>query len=349
MHPGTSSTINVGVIGCGYWGPNLIRNFHEIPGARVPVVADLREDRLAHIKTMYPEVAITSDYRELLSPSVDAVIVATGVSSHYELARACLLHGKHVLVEKPLTTRSREAAELVELAERQSRILMVGHTFEYNPAVELLRDLVQSGEIGDVYYVNASRLNLGIFQKDINVVWDLAPHDISILLYVLGRQPMSVSARGSHFVQPGIHDVAYLTLHFPDHIFAHVHVSWLDPCKMRRITVVGSKKMVVYDDVESLEKIRIYDKGVNVLPHTDTFGDFQLSYRYGDISVPYIPLTEPLKIECTHFVECIREGKRPRSDGVAGFNVVRILEVAEKSLLNGGMAELLNGHARVEL
>ncbi|MBI4319139.1 MAG: Gfo/Idh/MocA family oxidoreductase [Chloroflexi bacterium] len=341
VQPITDETevVRVGVVGCGYWGPNLIRNFFEIPGSSVEIVADLREDRLTHIKKLYPAVEVTREYGDILDSSVDAVVVSTGASTHFDLAKSALQRRKHVLVEKPLCTTSKQAEELIDLAERYSSVLMVGHTFEYNPAVETLKALVQSAEIGDVYYVNTSRLNLGIFQKDINVLWDLAPHDISILLYVLGMEPVSVSARGSSFVQPGIHDVAYLTLNFPKSVLAHVHVSWLDPCKMRRTTVVGSKKMVVYDDVESLEKIRIYDKGVTVLPHTDTFGDFHLSYRYGDITVPHVPFTEPLKIECCHFLESVRTGQRPRSDGYAGLRVVKTLEMAQKSLLNGGLAE----------
>lgn len=336
------SFVRIGVVGCGYWGPNLIRNFLEIPGALVQMVADLQEDRLVHIKKLYPAVEVTRDYSAILESSLDAVVVATGASTHYQMAKLALIHGKHVLVEKPLATSSRDAEDLVNIARRHDRLLMVGHTFEYNPAVETLKNIIQAAEIGDVYYVNTSRLNLGLFQKDINVLWDLAPHDISILMYVLGTEPETVSARGSSFVQPGIHDVAYLTLSFPKGILAHVHVSWLDPCKMRKITVVGSKKMVVYDDVESLEKIRIYDKGVTVLPHTDTFGDFQLSYRYGDIKVPYVPLTEPLKIECAHFLDCIRAGRRPKSDGYVGSKVVRTLETAQKSLLNGGLAERIS-------
>ncbi len=328
--------VRVAVIGCGYWGPNLIRNFSEIPGACLQLVCDLQQDRLDSIRRLHPRLETSRDTAEVMESSVEAVAIATSVSSHYTLAKQALLSGKHVLVEKPLTTSSEEAMELTAIAEERKLVLMVGHTFEYHSAVEVLKNLIQSGQLGKVYYIYTSRLNLGLFQKDINVVWDLAPHDVSILTYVLGANPTAVSAHGSSFVQPNIHDVAYLTLTFPDDILAHVHVSWLDPCKTRRITVVGSKKMVVYDDIASLEKIMIYDKGVNVLPHTNTFGEFQLSYRYGDISIPYVPFTEPLKLECTHFLDCIREGRRPKSDGRVGYQIVRVLETAQKSLNNGG-------------
>jgi len=244
-----------------------------------------------------------------------------------------------VLVEKPLTANSAEAEDLVEVADRLGLSLMVGHTFEYNPAVEHLRKLIASGELGRIYYLNATRVNLGIFQPDINVVWDLAPHDVSILMFILGMLPVTVSARGGAYVRPKVHDVAYLTLQFPNEVLADVRVSWLDPCKIRRITVVGSKKMVVYDDVEPSEKIKIYDKGVDVPPYSDTFEQFHLSYRYGDITTPAISGAEPLRMECQHFLHCIRTGEQPRSDGRDGLEVVRILEAATRSLLNGGTGE----------
>lgn len=331
--------VKVGVLGAGYWGPKLIRNFQEIPDAEMAMVCDLQEDRLAHIGELYPAIRLTKDYRELLASDVEAVAIATPIPTHYQLAKEALLAGKHVLVEKPLTSNSEQAEELVELAAETGLTLMVGHTFEYNPAVEYLRRLVSSGELGRIYYINATRVNLGIFQPDINVVWDLAPHDVSILMFVLGAVPVNVSARGGAYVQRRIHDVAYLTLHFPDEILADVRVSWLDPCKIRRITVVGSRKMVVYDDVEPTEKIKIYDKGVDVPPYSDTFEEFHLSYRYGDITTPAIPNVEPLRVECEHFLHCVRTGEKPRSDGQNGLEVVRILEAATRSLLNGGMRE----------
>jgi len=331
--------IKVGVIGSGYWGPKLARNFNAIPGVELFIVSDLRQDRLDHISGLYPGVKVTQDYGELLDSEVGAVAIATPVSTHYEMAKAALERGKHILVEKPLTNNSQQAQELIDLAGEHGRVLMVGHTFEYNPAVGFLRDFIASGKLGQVYYINATRVNLGIFQQDINVVWDLAPHDISILLYILGVEPVSVSARGSAYVQPGIHDVAYLTLRFPDGVMADVRVSWLDPCKIRSITVVGSLKMIVYDDVEPVEKIKIYDKGVDVPPYSDTLEEFHLSYRHGDITTPAISSAEPLNLECTHFLDCIRYGKKPRSNGVVGMKVVRILEHAQRSLLNGGEGE----------
>ena len=334
--------ISVGVVGCGYWGPKLVRNFQAIPGANLQIVADLRRDRLDHIRGLYPSVTTTTEYAELLATSIDAVVVATPVSSHFRLAREALLHDKHVLVEKPLTHSSEEARELIALAQERRRVLMVGHTFEYNPAVEYLKDFIASGNLGRVYYINATRVNLGIFQKDINVIWDLAPHDVSILLYILGLKPDQVSARGAAYVQQHIVDVAYVTLSFATGIMADIRVSWLDPCKIRRITVVGSKKMIVYDDVEPTEKIKIYDKGVDTPPYSDTMEEFRLSYRYGDITTPAISNAEPLELECRHFLDCVRHGRVPRSNAHVGLQVVSILEVAQRSLENGGISENLS-------
>jgi predicted dehydrogenase len=351
-------TIGIGVIGAGYWGPKHVRNFQELAGARVVMVADLDERRLAAIQAQHPSVRMTTQYRYLLdSTEVDALVVATPVSTHAGLARQALLAGKHVLVEKPLAASSDEVEALIRLAERSRRVLMVGHTFLYNPAVRALRELVQSGELGQIYYVHAQRLNLGLFQRDVNVVWDLAPHDVSIFTYVLGANPIAVGAHGSAYVQPGIEDVAYLQVEYPDRVRGAVHVSWLDPNKVRRITVVGSKQMAVYDDVATLEKIRIYDKGVQAPPHTGSFGEFQLSYRYGAITIPHLPSMEPLRLECQHFLDCIQDGATPLTDGQHGLQVVRVLEAAQASLRSGGMmlplaqtstpaSEIVNGHVR---
>ena len=330
--------IAVGVVGCGYWGPKLIRNFQSIPGAHLQIIADLRPDRLEHVQGLYPMVQTTTSFEHLLETSIEAVALATPVRTHYEMARQALLCGKHVLVEKPLTCSAAEAEDLIALARSQNVRLMVGHTFVYNPAVEYLRDYIRRGDLGDVYYISATRVNLGIFQKDINVIWDLAPHDVSILLFLLALEPTRVSTRGANYVQRGIEDVAFVTLYFPNGVMADVRVSWLDPCKIRRITVVGSKKMIVYDDVEPNEKIRIYDKGVDKPPYSDTMEEFRLSYRQGDITTPAIPGTEPLQIECESFLESIRTGAASRSDGHAGLQVVRILEAAQRSLANDGQA-----------
>ncbi len=331
--------IKVGIVGCGYWGPKWARNFHEVSGAHLTMVCDFKQDRLDHLKGLYPYVEATRDHRELLTSDVEAVVIATPVSTHYRLALECLRAGKHVLIEKPIAACSKEATEIIGVAEEQGRVLMVGHTFEYNPAVEAVRDIIASGELGQIYYINATRVNLGLFQQDINVVWDLAPHDLSILLFILGMEPQTVSARGNAYVQKDIHDVAYITVYFPNGTLADIRVSWLDPCKIRRVTVVGSKKMLVYDDVEPENKVLIYDKGVEVPPYSDTLEEFHLSYRYGDITPYPVQWVEPLKAECLHFLECIRENKRPRSDGYAGLKVVKILEAAQESLLNGGMRE----------
>jgi len=333
--------LKVGVIGCGYWGPKLARNFHELSDVALEWVCDFRQERLDHLKGLYPQVRTTQDYRDLLASDMDAVVIATPVSTHHRLALEALRAGKHVLVEKPVAASVQEAEEIVAAGERQGRLVMVGHTFEYNPAVEAVRTIIASGELGEIYYINGTRVNLGLFQPDINVVWDLAPHDFSILLFVLGLDPDTVSARGGVYVQrrKGVHDVAYLTLYFPDGVLADVRVSWLDPCKIRHYTVVGSEKMLVYDDIAPENKILIYDKGVEVPPYSDTEEQFHLSYRYGD-AVPYpVNWVEPLRVECQHFVDCVREGKEPRSSGKVGLKVVKVLEAAQRSLLNGGMRE----------
>ena len=334
--------LQVGVVGCGYWGPNLIRNYVELPTSNVLAVADLQEDRLAHIKSVYPTIKTTKDYQDLFAMPVDAVVVASTPDTHFRIARDCLEHNMHVFVEKPMTLNSRDAEELTEMAEARGLVLMVGHTFEYNPAVRALRQIIQGGELGQIYYVDSVRASLGLFQRNLNVLWDLAPHDISILMYILGRDPISVSAQGAANVFKGKCDIVYLHLVFPDNIVAHVHVSWLDPCKVRRTTIVGSRKMVVYDDVEALEKIKIYDKGVEALPYTDSFGDFQCSYRYGDVVIPNIRFVEPLRVECQHFLECILNHTEPQSSGRVGLKVVKVLEMADRSLQNSGHCEVID-------
>jgi predicted dehydrogenase len=327
--------VRVGVIGYGYWGPQLVRNFQDLPDATVTGVAEPRADRLSHVQQRYPAVGLFSDYRGLLESDVEAVVVATPIQTHYAIARDTILAGKHVLVEKPLTASLDDAVRLNALAETAGVTLMTGHTFLYNPAVRALREIVQSGELGRVHYVDTARLSLGLFQRQVNVIWDLAPHDLSILSYVLGRKPVAVSARGSSCVQPSVHDVAYVEVQYEGGISAQIHVSWLDPAKVRRITVVGDRKMAVYNDVALTEKIRIYDKGVEP-PPTDTFGEFQLSYRNGQITIPFIPWQEPLKIECEHFVSCVRTGEHPITDGHQGLAVVAVLEAANRSLHGNG-------------
>ncbi len=333
--------VRVGIIGCGYWGPNLIRNFMDLNNSEVVMVVDLKKERLAKTKNNYPQVLVSETYQDLFDQRLDAVVVATPPSTHYSITKECLEHGLHALVEKPLTLKSIHAEELIELADKKDLTLMVGHTFEYNAAVHAMKDLMDKGDLGQIYYLDAARLNLGLFSRDLNVLWDLAPHDISILLYLLGKRPVAVSAQGTQCVFTGIHDVAYINMLFPDNIMAHIHVSWLDPCKVRRVTVVGSKKMAVYNDIESLEKVKIYDKGVEAPDYINNFGDFQFSYRYGDITIPNIRFTEPLKVECQHFLDSIKNHTKPCSCGEDGLNVVRVLEAAQKSLVNSGHMEEL--------
>ncbi len=333
--------LKCGVIGCGYWGPKLARNIHELPDVDLAWVSDLRQDRLDHLKSLYPETRTTMDYRDILESDVDGVIVATPVNSHRRLALEALQAGKHVLVEKPLAADVGEAEDIVEEGIKQSRKVMVGHTFEYNPAVQAVRDIIASGALGEIYYINGTRVNLGLFHPDINVVWDLAPHDVSILRYVLGLDPDEASARGGVYVQKEkrIHDVAYLSFFFPNGVLADVRVSWLDPCKIRSYTVVGSKKMLVYDDVEPKDKVLLFDKGVDLPPHSDTVEEFEISYRNGEPESYAFTWEEPLKAECSHFVECIRNDEEPRSNGEVGLRVVKVLAAAQRSLLNGGTRE----------
>jgi predicted dehydrogenase len=337
------SEVKVGIIGYGYWGPNLTRNFYEIPSASLVAIADSSDDRLKQAASKYPHVIVKHDYRELFELGLDAVVVATPPLTHHRIAKDCLEHNLHVLVEKPITLKSEDAKALVELADSRGLTLMVGHTFVYNSAVRALKNYIDSGELGEIYYLDTARLNLGLFQRDSNVLWDLAPHDISILLYLLGKKPVSISAQGTASVFKGIHDVAYLNMTFPNNVPAYIHVSWLDPCKVRRITVVGSKKMAVYNDIEAEHKIKIYDKGVDAPPpYTDgDFGEFQCSYRSGDITIPNIRFAEPLRQECQHFVDSILNHTVPVSSGTDGLEVVRIIEAAQYSMLNGQTQEVL--------
>jgi len=330
--------VKVGVIGCGYWGPQLVRNLRATTEAKLVAVVDRRPHRLDYVRKQFPSVNAIADHRELLDSDVDAVVIATPIHSHFELAREALLAGKHVMVEKPMATRTSEAVELLRLAEAHGRTLMVGHTFVYNPAVHDLRRIVASGELGKILYADCARLNLGLFQPHVNVIWDLAPHDISILLYVLDRLPVAVSARGQACVHPGLVDVAYLELQMEGGLAAHIRVSWLDPAKVRRTTIVGDQRMVVFNDVPAAEKIRIYDKSVTTTV-PDDLGGFQASYRYGDVMIPHIDWTEPLRLECEHFIDCIRTGERPRSSGYEGVLNVAILEAADRSLHRGGQFE----------
>jgi predicted dehydrogenase len=330
-------TVKVGVVGCGYWGPNLVRNLRQFPDCRLKLICDASEERLSHMRRLCPEVATTLRFEDLLNGAdLDAVVIATPVRFHYEMAMAALSAGKHVFVEKPMARTEAEAEEMVTLAEREGLVLMVGHTFLFSPAVRRMKEIIDAGDIGEVQYVSARRLNLGLFQKDINVAWDLAPHDISILLHLLEERPLSISCQGSSHVTRGIEDVTMMYLTFAKNRCAFIHNSWLDPKKVRQMTVVGSKRMIVYDDTEPLEKLKIYDARVEVPPHYDTFAEFTYSYHYGDAYVPYIKQDEPLKLECQHFLECVREKCAPIANGRLGLEVVRILEAAGESLRQQG-------------
>jgi predicted dehydrogenase len=331
--------LNIGVIGCGYWGPNLVRNFIEIPDSEVVAVADLDEGRLATITARYPQIHVaTQDYHQFFQMDLNAVVISTPPSTHFEIALDCLEGGLHVLVEKPITLNSSDAQMLIDTATRLQRVLMVGHTFEFNPAVHALKDIILSGELGTVHHIDAVRANLGLFQSDLNVLWDLAPHDISILIFILDQLPLRVSAQGMACIHPHLEDVAYMTLEFPNHIMANIRTSWLDPVKTRRITVVGSDKMLIYDDVSPSEKIKIFDTGVKADVGNETEGPLQFAYKRGDVIIPQIKNHEPLRMECSHFLTCIRENKIPLTSGEAGLNIVQIIETAQHSLSNGGLS-----------
>jgi predicted dehydrogenase len=337
----TSTT--VGVIGCGYWGPNLLRNFAENESAELRWICDADEARLAAMGRRYPAVQTTTDYRQLLAdPQLDAIAVATPVATHFEIARAALVAGKHVLLEKPLTATVREAEELNDLAERSRRTLMVDHTFVYTGAVRKMKEIVASGELGELLYFDSVRINLGLFQKDINVLWDLAPHDLSIMDYLIDRQPEGLSAIGSCHIERGIENIAYLIMHFAGDFIAHFHFNWLAPVKIRRTMIAGSSKMILYDDIEPTEKVRIYDKGVTTnRVGPDREADYQtlVSYRTGDVWAPKLDTTEALRHVVAEFLNSIREDRRPLTDGQAGLRVVRLLEAAQQSIKNGGQIQ----------
>lgn len=331
------NNISVGVVGCGYWGPNLLRNLRGVKDCQVAAMCDLSEARLRHMKSLYPDVTGFTDFETMLAESsLDAVVIAAPVNHHYPLAKASLLAGKHTLIEKPMASSSTECEELIEIADRNGLVLMVGHTFLYSAAVRRITEIVRAGDIGDIRYINARRLNLGLFQKDINVAWDLAPHDISIILHILGEFPTTINCQGNAHVTAGIEDVTNLSLMFPSSRFATIQSSWLEPRKVREMTIVGSRRMIVYDDLQASEKIRIYDVRVERPPHYDTFAEFQYSYHYGDSYIPHIAQEEPLKSECSHFVDCIIGGTEPLTSGRRGLDLVRILEASSESLARHG-------------
>ena len=329
--------IHVGVIGYGYWGPNLVRNFSENSETEVIAVTDLSPERLHAAQKRYPAVQVTTDYRQVLAnPDIDAVAIVTPVSTHFELAMEALRAGKHVLVEKPITTTSEQALRLIEEAERRRLVLMVDHTFVYTGAVRKIQELTTGGDLGEIYYYDSTRVNLGLFQRDVDVVWDLAVHDLAIMDYVLPAHPCAVSATGMNHVAGSTENIAYITCFFAGSLIAHVNVNWLSPVKVRRTLIGGSKQMIVYDDMEPSEKVKVYDKGITVNGSPEAVYKMLIGYRSGDMRAPHLELTEGLQNEVKHFAQCIQHGERPLTDGHAGLRVVSILEAATRSMKQRG-------------
>jgi predicted dehydrogenase len=328
--------VRVGVVGFGYWGPNLVRNLDRLGDAVLVAACDLSEANLAKIKSLYPTIETTTDLAGMLAAyDLDAVVVATSAPSHYAIAKQVIASGKHCFVEKPLTLKAVESADLVRMADDAGVVLMVGHLMEYHSAINWIRDYIASGELGDVLYLYAQRLNLGKVRTEENAFWSLAPHDVSIVLYLLGEAPDYVSACGAAYVNDGVHDTVFANLHFPSGKMANIHVSWLDPHKVRKFTIVGTRKMLVFDDMEATEKIWIYDKGVGAPTDAMAFGE-DLTLRFGEITAPYVPMKEPLALEVQHFLDCCADGTTPRSDGRDGLRVVKVLEAVDESIAGGG-------------
>jgi predicted dehydrogenase len=340
--PEARRVTGIGVVGYGYWGPNLVRNFAETPGSRVVAVSDLNAGRFSEINARYPTIKTTTEYRDLLTdPEVEAVVVATPVSTHFPLAMAALEAGKHVLVEKPLASTAAQTQQLIDEAARRGLTLMVDHTFVYTPAVQKIKELVDGGQLGSLYYYDSVRVNLGLVQRDVDVLWDLAVHDLSIMDFVLGRAPAAVAATGVAHIPGRPVNTAYLTCFFDDNVIAHFHVNWLAPVKVRRTLIGGDRRMIVFDDLEPSEKVKVYDKGITLSSDEPGQHDLLVGYRSGDMYAPRLGLTEALRTEAEHFVDCVQHGRTPISDGAAGLRVVRILEAATRSLaLRGQPVEL---------
>jgi predicted dehydrogenase len=339
--------IGIGVIGYGYWGPNLVRNFAECKDASVRMVCDLRPERLAQVERRYPGVRTTTRPADVFAdPAVDAVVIATPVDRHFELAMGALQAGKHVLVEKPMASTSDQASRMIDEAARRRLVLMVDHTFVYTGAVRKMRELTSEGELGDIYYYDSVRINLGLFQHDVNVLWDLAVHDLSIMDFVLQQQPVAVSATGLAHLKGRPENIAYLTMFFDGTLIAHVHANWLAPVKIRRTLLGGSRRMVVFDDLEASEKIKVYDRGISLNPSPENVYQMLVGYRTGDMWAPQLTVTEALGIEAAHFIDCISTAAVPMTDGHAGLRVVRLLEAATESMANQGRLVSLAGTVR---
>lgn len=330
--------IGIGIIGCGYWGIHYVRIFSELPNSQMVKVCDLQEERLNRVRQRFPLVESCNDIQQLLDdPSIDAVVVATPSSTHYEITKECLLHDKHVLVEKPFVMRVVEGEELIDLAEEKRRVLMVGHTFLYNPGIQKMKRCIWDNDFGDIYYLHATRTNMGPIRKDVSALWDLVPHDLSIFGDLLGIQPTWVTAVGANVLGNSREDVGFITLAYPNSVLGHIHVSWAEPHKVREVVVVGSKKRIVFNDLDNLERVRIFEKGVSP-PKADvnSYGEFQFLMRDGDIISPKVEASEPLKNQCAHFLDCIAKGVTPLSDGRNGLDVVRVMVAIDESVKRHG-------------
>jgi len=334
--------IRVAVIGCGYWGPNLIRNFNQLDSANLDYACDIDNAKIESIKKIYPNIKITRDYQEILrDPEISAVVLALPVSEHYKVARDSLLAGKHVLVEKPMTSNVEEAKELIRIAKEKNKMLMVDHTFEYSEAINRIKKIVESGELGELFYIRAEWLNLGLLQPDINVLWDLAPHIISTIIYITGFKPKSLNAKAEGHIRGDIPEVAQVNIKFYGGLSAYFTTSWLEPKKTRSMTIVGSKKLLIYDLTNTEEPIKIYDKNVELIQDED-IRQRRMNYKYGDIVSPSIKNIEPLSVMCKHFIECIKTNKQPTSNGESGLRVVKVLEATERSMKNQGKEIILD-------
>jgi predicted dehydrogenase len=329
--------MQVAVVGVGGWGKNLARTYFQIPECSLKYICDLDQQKLQQLRLQLPGTILTSRFQDLLEDAdLQAIVIATTAATHYPLCKTALQAGKDVFVEKPFVLSVDQAEELIQIAAQEDRILMVGHLLEYHPVINRLKRMIDSKELGDIYYIYTQRVNLGTVRNDENALWNFSPHDISSILYLLGKEPTDVSARGQSYLQRGIEDVVFLTLNFNGQAMAHIHVSWLDPHKIRKITIVGSKKMAVFDDIESTEKLRVYDKSAEQNTSYNSFAEY-VTLRFGDITIPHLKIDEPLRLECQHFLECIRERRQPLSDGADGLRVLKVLEAAQRSLKANGM------------
>ena len=335
---------SVAVVGLGYWGPNILRNVLEVDEFKNVYCCDIDMSRLERMQKRFQTIKLEKDYENILkNDDIKCVFIATPPITHFELASKAIKRNKNVYVEKPMTMSSREAEALISMAEEESVKLMVGHTFEFSPAVEKLDELIKEGVLGDIYFISMSRINLGIHQKDISVIWDLAPHDFSILFKLLNKSPCRISAFSNSFVKKGLKDVAFINVRFKSGIIANINVSWLSPNKVRETIIVGKKKMLLYDDTKVDEKIKIFDKGVELIKDPENFGEYQLTYRTGNIISPFLKTDEPLKLAVKHFIDSISNNFKPKTDGYCGLRVVRAVEAAEKSSENGGEVVVLSG------